>query len=770
LGKEKMIFLEALATLKLSRSTASIVFACLSLVAIPQASVAQLAASTPTPATTTLPSQPVTRVVSLDLKQMGSWSALKLKGIDASRILAFTVRADEVVVGAKLLLNYDYSPALLEELSHLNILLNDRVAAINGLPKGKNLGVKSEISLELAGIKDYNELRFNFVAFANGKCGAGMNASLWLTISELSRLELTLAPRPIAPDLKNLPAPFFDKRDNLPLNLPFVFSANPSLGTLKAAGVIASWFGIQAAAKGAQFPVYLNQLPPTNAVVFLNGGEEVAGYKGVPGTVISVQPHPANPNARLLLVNGSTDADLARAARTIALMHNTLSGRSATIVTDVEPAARMPYDAPAWIRTDRPMKFGELAKLEELSVKGFHPDVIRLNYRVPPDVFTWRTQGVPMSLKYRSTRLPSHKNSSLNVGLNNKFVDSIALSETPEKSDQITPPQVVHKSVRESPLFLPPYAVAMRDQLQLAYSFDIAKEGECPEMAPDNLVAAIDAESTVDFSVFPKYAALPNLAFFSQMGFPFTRKADLSETIVVLPLKASAEEINLYLSVMGRMGEATGYPVVRHEVISAGDLGKVGDKANEKGADKDILVIGSAQNQSLFADWANNMPMLVENGVRRLREPNVSWRPTYRWEQEDVDATPKPKGSVSLSGPGTLVTMMAFESPLKATRSVVFMYADKPAEFKRLTDALTDPEKIPLIKGDFVVFNDKELQHAKVSDTYYLGNLPWHSKLRWFLSDHPILVAFVALVLALLSAAAIYRPLRFLVAKIKKKK
>jgi cellulose synthase operon protein B len=246
-GQEKMMnpssILALVSTLKLGCLLSTFVrtFALTAVMLLPEMSLAQQAAVVQTQVPVPPISAP-TRVVSLDLKQMGSWSALKLKGIDASRILAFTVRADEMVVGAKLLLNYDYSPALLEELSHLNILLNDRVAAINGLPKGKNLGVKSEISLELAGIRDYNELRFNFVAFASGKCGAGMNASLWLTISELSRLELTLAPRPIAPDLKNLPAPFFDKRDNLPLNLPFVFSSNPSLGTLKAAGIIASWW------------------------------------------------------------------------------------------------------------------------------------------------------------------------------------------------------------------------------------------------------------------------------------------------------------------------------------------------------------------------------------------------------------------------------------------------------------------------------------------------------------------------------------------------
>jgi cellulose synthase operon protein B len=209
------------------------------------------------------------------------------------------------------------------------------------------------------------------------------------------------------------------------------------------------------------------------------------------------------------------------------------------------------------------------------------------------------------------------------------------------------------------------------------------------------------------------------------------------------------------------MGEATGYPSTRHGVISAAEVSKT--------PDKDMIIIGSAQNQKLFADWANSLPLLVENGVRRLREPDVSWRPSYRWEQQDVDESLKPKATVSLSGAGTLVSMMGFESPLKPSRSVVFLYADKPADFSKITDVISDPEKLASIQGDFVVVNDKSLTHSKVSNTYYLGQLPWYNKLRWFLSDHPILVALMALLLAVLSAAVMYRPLKFLVAKLKKK-
>jgi cellulose synthase operon protein B len=699
------------------------------------------------------------RVVTYSLKQLGSWSAVKLNGGEPNRTLAFNVRSDETVVAAKLIMGFDYSPILNAD-SHFKVFINDRISTIEPLPVGKGQGVVKEFALDPAPIKEVNELQLKLVLSLGGQCGGPLNPALWLTVGDTTKLELTVVPKtPMLLDLKGLPAPFLDKRETQLLKLPFVFSANPTMGTLRAAGAVSSYFSIQAGPRGAQFPVYLNELPPTNAVVFLNGNEGVAGYKGVQGASVVLQQHPNNPHAQVLLVNGSSDADIDRAARTIALMHHTLTGRGGAVASDFNPAPRKPYDAPNWIPTDRAMKFGELARLEELKVKGLTPDSIRINYRLPPDIFTWRTEGAPMQVKYRATRLPTHNYSNLSVGINNNFIDSIALNEKATNPSPLALNSSVKKSLQEMLMFLPPYAMGTKEQLQFTFTFDNIKIGECSP--PDNLVAAIDAESTIDFSAFPKFTALPNLAYFAQIGFPFTKLADLSETVFVMPESAVAEEISLYLSMTGRLAESTGYPATHHEVISAADI--------KKYPNKDIIVIGSSQNQRLFADWKYNLPMYVENGVKRLREPNVNWRPTYRWEQKDIDEPNKPKSSVSLTGTSGLVTMMGFESPLTPSRSVVFLYADQATDFKRLTDLLTDSERTSSIQGDFVVVNEKTIQHTKASDTYYLGHIPWYSKFRWFLSDNPILVAFIALFLALLISAVMYRPLKLVSSKLLKK-
>jgi hypothetical protein len=695
------------------------------------------------------------RVVSLNFKQLGAWSSVNLRGADGSRTLNFSIRADEMVVGAKLKLLYDYSPALIPELSHLRILLNERVAMVEGLPQGKHLGNAREIDLDTRQFSDTNSLRFNLIGHYTRQCEDPFHSSLWLTLSDLGRLELTLAPKATTNDLKHLPAPFFDKRDDVTLKLPFVFAGNPSPGTIKAAGIVASWFGIQAGNRGAQFPTSLSTLPEGNAVVFIQGGEKIAGVETVAGSTLSIATHPSNPLAKLLIVTGSNDAEMLRSAQAIALVSKALVGQSLVITKETEVAPRKPYDAPAWVPIDRPVRFGEIARPEELRAQGWYPEVIRLNYRVSPDVFTWRTAGVPLNLKYRFTRLPEHKASSLNVSLNNDFIHALPLNYAYKNPDEINKLNLTgsdNVSKRSDLLFIPPYAVGGRDQLQLAYFFDILKHGECQNMPPDNLQGAIDPESTLDFSAFPRYAALPNLAYFSNIGFPFTRMADLSETAVVMPDSPNPHELGVYLTLMGRMGEATGYPVLKHTTVTAADIDKV--------VDHDLLVIGSANSQTLLSKWADKLPLVQINGERRVREPDATWMPTYRWEEKDVHSSTQSKGNLNLSGSGDLTTMMAFESPLKGARSVVLVHADKPADLQKVTDVLTNVERVGGIKGDLVVFNEKDLNHAKVSPTYYVGALPLLDKFQWFFSDHPLLVGLVVLLVCLFVAIMAYRPMR----------
>jgi hypothetical protein len=46
-----------------------------------------------------------------------------------------------------------------------------------------------------------------------------------------------------------------------------------------------------------------------------------------------------------------------------------------------------------------------------------------------------------------------------------------------------------------------------------------------------------------------------------------------------------------------------------------------------------------------------------------------------------------------------------------------------------------------------------------------MGSLPWLSKLRWFFADQPLLLGLIGILIAILIAAILYRPLRRIAAK-----
>jgi cellulose synthase operon protein B len=701
------------------------------------------------------------RVVSFTFKQLGALTPIRLRGVEGSQSLPFSIRSDEVVASAKLKFDYAYSPSLLPELSHLNVLLNGEVSAVLPLPRDKVLGNKREIDLDPRFFTDYNKLQFRLIGHYTYRCEDPLHSSLWLELSNLGRIELTLVPLALANDLKYLPAPFFERRDNAVLNLPFVFAAAPSFGTLKAAGLVASWFGSLASYRGARFPTFLNTLPEGNAVVFLQGNEKIGAVAGASSATVSIEPHPNNPAAKLLVVTGDNEEEMMRAARSIVLGYQALSGQRVAVTHDTEPPLRKPYDAPAWIASDRPVRFAELVTPEDLQVQGFYPDVIRVNFRVAPDLFTWRSQGVPIELKYRYTSLPLSTNSSLNVNVNGEFVRSLALDNPSKKVENRNSSRIPFfdkvPSYREDLVYMLPHQIDGRNQLQFHYYFDPVKEGECRDTLPDNLRGAIDPESTLDFSSFPRYSALPNLAFFSKIGFPFTRMADLSETAVVLPEPPNADEIATYLMLVGRMGEATAYPVLRLALVTASEVEKV--------AQRDLIVIGSAHDQTLMTKWADYLPLVLADGEHRLREPDIFRRAIYRWEQADLQATPRPDGTLKLKGSGNLTSLMAFESPLQSRRSVVLLHADKATDLLKIADVLLDPERNKNVQGDFVLVDEKGDSHAKIGETYYLGSLPLSIHLRWAFSNHPLLVSVLGILICILLAAIMYRALRQIAAK-----
>ncbi|WP_240783621.1 cellulose biosynthesis cyclic di-GMP-binding regulatory protein BcsB [Stenotrophobium rhamnosiphilum] len=721
------------------------------------------AAATPLSTVTPVPASEQLRLQTLMFKDMGHYEPVQLKGVDGRMNLAFGVRLDESVVSAKLKLRFSYSPALLPLLSHLKLVLNGEVVDALLLPKETaGTEVEREIELDPRYFTDYNNLSIQLVGHYTMECEDAMHSSIWASISNRSSLELTLRPLALQPGLSLLPAPFFDRRDNRRLDLPFVFAAKPSLATLRAAGVVASWFGAEAAYRSARFPTFYDQMPQRNAVVFATNAERptVLQLPEVKLPTISVRPLPSDPTIKLLIIQGQDAAQLKTAADALVLGQVVLTGDTATITKVVYDPPRKAYDVPNWIRTDRPVKFSELVgDPSELQAVGHQPSPIRVNVRLPPDLLTWNRKGVPLDLKYRYTPPAVEDNSSLTVSINNSFVQAFRLRASGKGGDKgrlMVPVLDEAMAQYEESLVIPAFQVGSNNQLQFLFALDYHKEGQCKDSIVDATRSAIDPDSTIDLSPFPHYTTMPNLALFANAGFPFTKYADLSQTAVVVSNQPAADDAELMFFMLGRLGRVTGIPALRYNLVPT--------SAVSAQKDFDLLVINGAGESDLLTKWGKSLPAIIDKN-RRLMTPlsPSKLQPGQLYGNEDSKT--KSPWSVDASTNGGLAALIGFESPLQSGRSVVAVSSSGSEVAKNVVNAIEDDGLVSRIHGDIAFVRDRQIDSFQVNNMYYVGHLPWHLRIWFFLSMHPVLLAIFGLLAGLILAFLCYWTLRGVAAR-----
>ena len=701
----------------------------------------------------------------LTFADFGALDPLQLRGTDGQNGIAFSVRNDEVVTGAILHLVYSYSPALLPSISQLKVLVNGEVAATLPVPHEQaGMLVTRDVSIDPRFITEFNHLNVQLIGHYTQQCEDPANSSLWATVSNASSLDLTYASLTSKPDLAALPQPFFDRRDVRRLELPFVFPAKPGGQTLEAAGIVASWFGALAGYRGARFPTQVDEAPLSgNAVVFATSDQRPAGVPipDISGPTIAVVDRQAPVRGKLLLVLGRNEAELKTAAKALGVGQSVLSGETATITQLNELAPRAPYDAPNWLPTNRPVRFGELAEARDLSVSGYDADAVRVNLRVPPDLFMWHTKGAPIDLRYRYTVRPTRDRSSLNISMNDGFVEALPIPARPASVfelghyfNNILPD---NSAEARRTVYIPPLLLTPRAQLRLHFYYDIPDTGECHGRLLDNVVGAIDPNSTIDLSSFPHYMALPDLAAFANSGFPFTRMADLSETAVVLPNDADSSDYSLYLLEMGRMGASTGFPVTGVTVTTADQV--------DQFASKDLLIFGAPGRQPLLQRWAKSMPFSSDGDSRTFELSDIVFKLEDWWHGEHGLERAPARADLSLVSSNGAALLTGFESPLQKERSAVALVSAAGQSDADISAALLDADVLPQIQGAMAVIHGRNVTITSNGNAYYIGHLSPQEYLRWALSSHPLLLLLGGLFAALIIAALFFRALRSIAAR-----
>lgn len=687
--------------------------------------------------------------------------SMTLRGTRTTGQIEFGVRSDEVVTRALLNLSFRPSPALLPTLSQLKVYLNDELVGLITLtPEQLGKEIQTQLSIDPRYIADFNRVRFELVGHYANVCENPANSAIWLDIGKQSGIDLTLQKLPLKNDLSHFPEPFFDSRDTRPLTLPMVFSAQPDVTQQRAAAILASWFGSKTGWRGQRFPVLYNQLPQQqHAVVFATNDARPDFLKDLPPVTkptVEIVSQPDNPYEKMLLILGRNDEDLLTAVQGIAQGELLLRGDTSTIDSVKLLSPRQAYDAPNWVRTDRRTTFAELTQYEnQLQSDGVQPNPVSLTLNLPPDLFLVRARGIDMDLSYRYTAPFQSDGSRLAVNLNNQFIQDYPLPPKNTTGQQLLHIPLIQGMLDKSHELLIP-ALRLGVVNQLRFDFDYANitisgnaDGRCETVTPITHHVVVDDNSSIDFSGYRHYIEMPSLRAWANAGFPFSRYADLAQTLVLMPPKPDAEQVSTLLNTLGNMGAQTGYPALRVQLTD--------DWATAKKQDVDLLMIGVIP-KDLQDD--QRIPALVGATASWLKEPVRRITPEVNPQSQREQAA---ESTTTISSRGPLATVIGFQSPFYDQRSVVALLADgTPRSWQLLNEAMGDSGKRGTMSGSTVVIRESGVNSLRVGESYYVGHLPWWERLWSLLSVHPFWLALCALFVVVLFALMTWRLMRII--------
>ena len=695
------------------------------------------------------------------LSDIGVPDTIELRGVDSYHAVYFALPETEVVKTATMHLRYHFSPGLIPALSHLKIMLNGTLFAtipvvtntdINGtfsnagggtilnnqsvtVTQNRNSALlEADIALPADLLVRNNQITFEFIGHYTLQCEDPSNSTLWSRVDNTTTLTMAGDLLPLQDDLKLLPLPFYDSAVNLHPSIPIVFMSQPTSKGIQAAGIIASWFGILTDYRPVRFPVSFGSIPQGNVIVIGENSAELPATLNLgssSGPTVAMRTNPTDPYSKVLIVTGDDGDQLIAAAQALALQPDVFQGNQQHVPTLKLPAPREADDAPRWQSTDKITPMWDYAQGEALQGDGSVP--IGVYLRVPPDLYYGARPNLSLFLNYRYNGIPLADESSLQVFFNNGYVSSAPLPHTASAS-QIMKTQVPVPVVNMRPF---------SNSILMKFYFQIAKKSQCQDSAPLNLQGAILRDSYLDLRGLAHWAAMPNLELFSNAGFPFTRKADLSETTVVLPDNPSADEIELFLTLMGHFGAQTGYPALRVTVA--------GPEAMKAGANADFLVLGTVEDQPALGKLDGNLPVMIDvNGVK-VQDTQGFFAPMQHawWKIRSTEHVVS--GDLQTGGglPDTLIE--GIESPYSQGRSVVVIAVKDHATMPQFLKAFLEVAQSSEIGQSVSVMHGSRFDSYRIgSDVYHVGDLSlltqfglWFSMFPWVVVIFVLIICFI---------------------------
>lgn len=689
---------------------------------------------------------PLTPIVggSLNLAQMGMPDGIMLSGGQLQGGASFTLPSDQVVTHAELMLDVRVSPEMAARNATLQLMLNGQ--PLGTVPLGTDGADISHFQLDIpaALMVSSNNLSFKVNDGDAMQCLLNARDTSGITVLPASRFSWESQPLNISNDLSFFPRPFFDSMQMTPADIAVAYPQNAGADIFSTAALLSSWLGIQADYRGIAFNALRDRLPERNGIIIGHPGDQVGGLT-LPQTdkpLLQVVDNPGNPSYKLLLIVGHNDAALRAAAWRLTRGNIAPQTASMTVEPQAIPLGK-PYDAPRWIPTDRPVKISELLRKDQsTTVSGVWHEPLRVAFRAAPDLYLWDGETIPLQISYRfpSESWINEDKSLLSVTLNNTFLHNLPMNKQGPLEKLW---RYMGGDARQERFTIPlaPYLIYGDNQLSLYFNVVPKDNAPCSVLLNNNIKSRITDDSWIDLSNTRHFSLLPNLSYFVGASFPFSRLADYSQTVLLLPEQPSDTQVATLLNLAARSGNATGTALANNRVVLGVPEGGAGLQYLR---DLDVLAVSALDqktfNQRLLAD----SPYSPVDNQLSVRESG-GWAKVQRWLTGDwtsasVDADRYFSSSSAWRG------FISYRSPWNSQRTVVVAMASNDDQLARLKSDLDSPRINAGIRGDTaVITNDNGVRSFQVSTPFPSGQMPWYMMAIWYANQHSGLLAILGL-------------------------
>lgn len=705
------------------------------------------------------PASVFTQTRDLGFEQLGVDDIIHLRGGGTQNDIWFSLPKDEEVDLASLSLHFRLAPDLARDYRSMSILLNGQSVEQISIESG-NIGraITLPVALPARFVLEANQLSFRLDPRVEGHCPKIKENSHSAQIFPDSKITLQSHGIVLPLDLARLPAPFFHPGSNEKMTLPFIIPSElrQSLPALKAAGVLASWLGVLADYRHADFPLISDQATPERHAIVLalpNTGPEFIRALDIRGPAVQLIPNPDEKTGQLLVVMGRDADELLSAATALVSQSSSLSGQSRVFDQPVLVSSMAAYDSPLWLKLPEKTPLSALIASEMLTQQGTRPKRIDVDFRLPPDTFDWQQKDLqlPIVTEYEYRGPAPLPGSHLDIGVNNEWQDRVRLDGTAKGQHRHTENNLTVITGRHVTLY-PTYKLPGRSQL--SYYFDLTssdkEDARCTVIGSTEVTTSIGPGSYLDLSGMQHYTRAPDLAKFANLGFPFTRHPDLAETMIILPDQPDPAELHLLLNTLGRFGGATGVPAY-HVHLGFSDT-------PPQYQDFDYLILGGFSRQPELLKVSEYLPVQAGQGNTPFGITELApLQKIQKWVRgeanRDADGLNQ---KLSHDAPG-VAAIAGFVTASKGQHSGVVLMTQTPSEATALAQALISDDQIAGIHGDLALLHSQGIQSARILSTTGIGVMRPVTAVRWFFRNYPLALFLWMGVTAVFGAWMAYR-------------